>query len=92
MMMLLLPVLSALAAGAAAAYGSPSTSSSTSSDCKCLPSDDCWPTKAEWAKLNSTVCGRLIATVPLGQPCHGDAYDEATCEELQDEWLFSTVQ
>lgn len=61
-------------------------------DCKCLPSDKCWPSDKEWEKLDKKVGGRLQATVPLGQPCHGDAYDEAKCQELKDEWLFSSIQ
>ncbi|KAF4122232.1 FAD/FMN-containing dehydrogenase [Geosmithia morbida] len=61
------------------------------SSCKCLPQDDCWPSAEEWSKFNSTVGGRLVATVPLGSPCHGDTYDEALCTELQDEWLYSSV-
>lgn len=61
-------------------------------DCKCLPGDFCWPQASEWDSLNTTVGGRLHATVPLGLSCHGDAYDESKCTELQDEWLYSTIQ
>ena len=31
--------------------------------CHCLPSDSCWPAKSAWDALNSTVNGRLVATV-----------------------------
>lgn len=61
-------------------------------DCKCLPNDKCWPSEKEWKKLDKKVGGRLHATIPLGQPCHGDEYNEAKCLELKDEWLFSTIQ
>lgn len=61
-------------------------------DCKCLPGDKCWPREKEWEKLDKKVGGRLHATVPLGQPCHGDEYDEAKCQGLKDEWLFSSIQ
>lgn len=61
-------------------------------DCKCFPGDDCWPTSCEWSGLNATIDGRLIATVPLATPCHGDAYDADECATLQDEWLYSAVQ
>lgn len=60
--------------------------------CKCLPADDCWPAKQEWAKLNATVNGRLVATVPLGNACHGDDYDEVECDRLREEWRFSEIQ
>jgi hypothetical protein len=55
-------------------------------DCHCLPSDSCWPAPSAWASLNSTVGGRLIATVPIGTPCHAPTYDATACAALQAEW------
>ena len=55
-------------------------------DCHCLPTDSCWPAPSDWASLNSTVGGRLIATVPIGTPCHDPNYDAAACAALQAEW------
>lgn len=87
-----------LGAGAVAAkrtplhHDQPHPPRADSDDCKCLPADDCWPGEAEWDKLDEAVGGRLHVTVPLGQPCHGDAYDEDKCEHLQAEWLYSTIQ
>lgn len=60
--------------------------------CKCFPGDSCYPTAAEWSALNTTVGGRLIATVPLGSPCHDPAYDEAECAYLQDQWTSPGIQ
>lgn len=57
-------------------------------ECRCLPGDACWPTVQEWQQLNKTVDGRLVATVPIGSPCHDPHYDEAACKKLQDEWLL----
>ncbi|KAK7397791.1 hypothetical protein QQX98_012840 [Neonectria punicea] len=54
--------------------------------CRCLPGDACWPSVAAWNELNSTVDGRLIATVPIGSPCHDPTYDAAACAELQTDW------
>ncbi|KAM4066443.1 FAD binding domain-containing protein [Hirsutella rhossiliensis] len=59
--------------------------------CKCLPQDSCWPRPNEWTRLNSTVGGRLVATVPLGSPCHDPQYDEGACEALRKDWLFPVV-
>ncbi|KAJ5972923.1 uncharacterized protein N7479_002841 [Penicillium vulpinum] len=56
------------------------------SDCHCLPSDSCWPTPSAWASLNSTVGGRLVATVPIGSPCHVPNYDAAACAALRANW------
>lgn len=64
----------------------------TESDCKCFPGDSCWPSDDEWSRLNSTVGGQLVATVPLGSPCHDPKYDGEECERLQNEWLYSSVQ
>lgn len=60
--------------------------------CKCFPGDACWPSAAEWSGLNATVGGRLVATVPLGAPCHDPAYDEVTCKSLQSQWQDSGIQ
>ncbi|SPJ76039.1 probable isoamyl alcohol oxidase [Fusarium torulosum] len=60
-------------------------------DCKCFPGDPCWPTVSEWGRLNSTVDGRLVATVPLGSPCHDPSFNAEECKHLQSEWLYSSI-
>jgi hypothetical protein len=67
----------------------------TTSDCKCFPGDDCWPTVEEWSQFNATLNGRLIATVPLAAACHDDAwssYNNATCAKLRSSWLDPETQ
>ncbi|KAK7750865.1 hypothetical protein SLS62_007264 [Diatrype stigma] len=60
--------------------------------CRCFPGDACWPSPAEWAAFNSTLGGRLIATVPLASPCHDDdfggasSYDADRCAAIQSAW------
>lgn len=57
--------------------------------CRCFPGDRCWPTAEQWSAFNQTVSGRLIATIPIGSPCHSSqygAYNEAQCTELQSVW------
>ncbi|KAK2031715.1 FAD binding domain-containing protein [Colletotrichum zoysiae] len=54
--------------------------------CLCLPGDACWPSTASWDALNTTVGGRLVATAPIGSPCHDPTYDAAACEALQSSW------
>ncbi|CDM37360.1 CAZyme family AA7 [Penicillium roqueforti] len=56
------------------------------SNCHCLPSDSCWPAPSAWASLNHTVGGRLVATVPIGTPCHAPNYDAAACAALKTDW------
>lgn len=62
------------------------------STCKCFPGDLCWPSQDDWSVLNSTLQGRLIATVPLGSPCHDPTYDEEECALLQAQWLYAGIQ
>ncbi|KAI1207620.1 FAD-binding domain-containing protein [Annulohypoxylon truncatum] len=64
---------------------------SSPTKCKYLPGDANWPSHDEWATLNSTVGGRLIATVPLGSPCHDPTYDGELCVSLQNQWLYSGI-
>ncbi|KAM0446845.1 hypothetical protein ACHAO4_009169 [Trichoderma viride] len=73
---------------ASLAHAAPAT---TSSSCKCFPGDACWPSAGDWAAFNKTVNGRLIATVPLGSPCHEASYNATECQFLQDNWLFSPI-
>ncbi|KAL4778071.1 hypothetical protein BJX76DRAFT_344224 [Aspergillus varians] len=72
---------------AAALLFSRATAWSTA-DCHCLPGDSCWPSADQWHVLNSTVGGRLIATVPVGSPCHDPTYNETACAELQADWSY----
>lgn len=60
--------------------------------CRCLPGDECWPSTSSWNDLNSTVDGRLIATVPIGSPCHDPSYDAEACAALQERWMDSSLQ
>ena len=67
-------------------------SGQTSAKCKTFPGDTTWPSKADWNTLNSTVGGRLIATVPLGAPCHGSNFNNATCNSLKEQWQYEKIQ
>ncbi|KAJ6113991.1 FAD-binding type 2 [Penicillium sp. IBT 18751x] len=63
-------------------------SSAVAEQCHCLPGDRCWPSTAAWSALNSTVGGRLVATVPIGTPCHAPTYDAAACAALKSDWTL----
>lgn len=67
-------------------------SSGASSQCKTFPGDKTWPSNSEWNSLNKTVAGRLVATVPLGAPCHGPAFSEDVCKNLREQWQFEKIQ
>ncbi|KAH8178865.1 hypothetical protein LIA77_00384 [Sarocladium implicatum] len=54
--------------------------------CRCLPEDDCWPSKDVWSSFNSTVGGSLVKVTPIGAVCHDPTYDEAACAELRSNW------
>ncbi|KAJ5947494.1 FAD binding domain protein [Penicillium verhagenii] len=61
-------------------------SESSSSECRCFPGDDCWPSTSVWNAFNQSVDGRLVATVPLATPCHTPHYDEEACASLKTGW------
>lgn len=48
-------------------------------DCRCRPTDPCWPSQSQWASLNASVSGSLIATQPVGHVCHDPGFDAAAC-------------
>jgi len=60
--------------------------------CRCLPRDECWPQTSQWQSLNASVGGRLVASSPLGKPCHDPTYNATECATLQSEWLFPQLQ
>lgn len=60
--------------------------------CHCLPGEKCWPSTVSWDALNATVGGRLVATKPIGSPCHDPTYDAAACAALQSSWTNPLTQ
>lgn len=52
--------------------------------CRVIPGDKAWPGDAAWARLNETVGGRLVATVPRARVCHGGDFDESACAALRE--------
>ncbi|KAF7192638.1 FAD-linked oxidoreductase patO [Pseudocercospora fuligena] len=62
-----------------------------SETCRCFPGDTCWPTSQEWASFNQSVKDNLVATVPLGAPCHDSSfgpYNATECSRLREQWTF----
>lgn len=56
--------------------------------CRYIPGDKGWPSQEDWEKLNRTVSGRLIATVPQAHVCHsggigGAEVNQAACDALK---------
>ncbi|KAK7973831.1 hypothetical protein PG989_015679 [Apiospora arundinis] len=58
-------------------------------NCKGVPGEPGWPSKAQWQTLNQTVDGRLIATVPLASICHGADFNAEECLKVQKGWSFA---
>ena len=70
----------------------PHYSRSIDENCRCMPGDTCWPTTEDWTAFNSSLSGKLVATVPIGSPCHDPTYVEAECLSLQQQWFMPEVQ
>ena len=62
------------------------------SKCKYLPGDPGWPSTSDWNNLNDSVNGRLIAAVPLAQPCHTPNFNAAECAKIQANWTWPQLQ
>ncbi|KAL4919489.1 hypothetical protein BDW62DRAFT_179025 [Aspergillus aurantiobrunneus] len=67
------------------------TAASSASNCKCSPSDPCWPSPGKWAALNHTLSGRLLKTVPPASVCYPseDNYNAAECQVIFEAWTTS---
>ncbi len=66
--------------------------SRSSSECRYLSGDSGWPSIPAWSQRDSTVQGRLIATVPLGLPCHNSTYNATECAILSADWVLPQYQ
>lgn len=57
------------------------------SSCRHVPGGDAeWPPQDAWHRLNSTVSGRLIATVPVAHVCHSPDFSPAGCSKVRELW------
>ena len=74
------------------ATAAPHYSRSNDDNCKCMPGDACWPSTEDWTALNSSLGGKLVATVPIGSPCHDPTYVKVECLSLQQKWFMPEVQ
>ena len=64
--------------------------SATGRSCRCRPSEACWPSDGEWSDLNRTTNGQVHSLIPVGNVCHGSAYDSHECNMITQESLNST--
>ncbi|KAF2137409.1 uncharacterized protein K452DRAFT_353552 [Aplosporella prunicola CBS 121167] len=73
---------------ALSALGSAAANPAADADCKCTPSDPCWPSDSQWATLNTTLSGRLIHTHLPAAVCYrsNPAYNQSACTALYPEW------
>ncbi|KAJ3499682.1 hypothetical protein NLG97_g128 [Lecanicillium saksenae] len=62
--------------------------SAATTNCKCTPGDDCWPTEIDWQQLNTTINGHLIKAKPAASVCYKSEpnYSEAACSEIRLQW------
>lgn len=60
-------------------------------NCRSIPGDTTWPSQSTWNRLNRTVGGRLVATVPQAAVCHSRGYgplkqNATACSALRTVW------
>jgi hypothetical protein len=62
--------------------------------CKAIPGSHGWPSTTSWARLNSSLSGRLIAPSPPGGVCHPGqpTYDPSLCPVIAENWTTSAWQ
>ncbi|KAJ5612346.1 hypothetical protein N7510_005540 [Penicillium lagena] len=63
---------------------------SSTPHCRCLSYQSCWPSDNEWAALNDTIQGNLVAVRPVAAVCHKGDFDAKACSIVQKEWANST--
>ncbi|KAH6661255.1 hypothetical protein BKA67DRAFT_590296 [Truncatella angustata] len=68
-----------------------SSNASTSRSCKVVPSDTEWPSDLEWTRLNETIKGTLIKTLPVASSCYSNnsSETELSCTYVEENWGYS---
>ncbi|GLB08246.1 hypothetical protein AtubIFM57258_004134 [Aspergillus tubingensis] len=51
-------------------------------ECRCQPSDACWPSPDDWKHLNESIGGHLVRVYPIGHVCHAPFFNQASCNQL----------
>ncbi|KAJ2980526.1 hypothetical protein NQ176_g2581 [Zarea fungicola] len=60
------------------------------SNCRCTPLSDCWPSETTWSEFNSTIGGTLIRNEPIAKPCYqGIGHDSEKCQDIALNWSDS---
>lgn len=68
-----------------------STVAATSTTCKCLPGQACFPTQPQWNALAANLTGNLISYQrPLAAPCYPDEFNLTACAEAASLDSFGT--
>lgn len=62
--------------------------------CKVFPGDAEWPSAQDWDRLNQTLNGALIQTVPIAAVCYPELpqYNQERCDYVTNRWDNSTLQ
>ncbi|KAF8855701.1 FAD-binding domain-containing protein [Acephala macrosclerotiorum] len=60
-------------------------------NCKAAPGSANWPSDIQWAQLNTSLSGRLLAPTPPGAVCHPtqSSFNPIQCASVQTGWLTS---
>jgi hypothetical protein len=60
--------------------------------CRTMAGDLTWPSPSTWQAFNTSVGGRLVATVPLASVCHSPHYNATACAVVQANWNVAEFQ
>ena len=55
----------------------------TSSQCRCLYGQPCWPSQSEFSSLQNQLSQPLIHPVPPASPCYPHSHSSGNCTDVQ---------
>ena len=58
-----------------------------SPSCRCLSTDSCWPSQAQFATLQTRLSQPLITPEPLAAACYPTASPSGNCTDVQQNWF-----
>lgn len=71
---------------------SASAAATSTSDCRCLFGDPCWPSASVFARFAKQLSQPLLEPLPPASPCYPLGHPSGDCDDTQREWTDSAFR
>ena len=64
----------------------------SSSDCRCLSGDPCWPNATEFSRLQGRLSQPLLYPLPPASPCYALSGPSGDCDQVHRQWTNASFR